>query len=165
MKRVLVVDDVAQMCTLLSAILTKEGFEVMTANSGKRVLDLLAQDEKFDIMLIDINLEDVSGVELLKLILKFPSCQDAKVCFVSGVKDKTMVVKALQAGGQDYIIKPIDPQILVTKVKHLLGGSGRRIRANRLRFGSRIDERALRNSSANRETIRGFRRDYIGSSS
>lgn len=123
MAKILVVDDVRDMRDLLWAILEGAGFTCLQASSGAEMIDTLEKNTDIDLILLDINMPDMSGINAVeKLKIVFPDRQ-VKICFVSGSRDKVTVLKALNAGGQDYVVKPIDPLILMEKVSKLLGNN------------------------------------------
>ena len=124
MKRVLIVDDVKDMRELLEAVAESAGFATEAAASAKEALTLVSREETepFDIILLDINLPDGSGIGVLQRIRKMEEIEEQpQVCFISGEKDKAVVLRAIAAGGADYIVKPIEPAVLVGKLRKLAG--------------------------------------------
>ncbi len=121
MARILVADDIQDMRVLLTAILQKFGHTVVEASSGRGVVKILKNEdeEDFDLILLDVNMPELSGIEAMAKIKELSP--DVKVCFISGDRDKKTVLSALSSGGHDYIVKPIDPAILQEKLKKLLG--------------------------------------------
>ncbi|NQT30470.1 MAG: response regulator [Candidatus Saganbacteria bacterium] len=118
-KKILVVDDEKDVVQLLSFRLEKEGFEVISAYNGSDGL-AKAQNEKPDLILLDIMLPIMSGYEVCRL-LKFNSAtQDIPIILLSakaGDEDKAV---GKEVGADMYISKPFEPDILLQKIKELL---------------------------------------------
>jgi DNA-binding response OmpR family regulator len=103
--KILIVDDEAPICQLLSEELGGRGYQCMTANSAGAALASLAE-HKFDAVLLDIRLPDMSGVELLKKIsASFPRVAPV---MLTAVDDLNVAVQTMKAGALDYITKPFD---------------------------------------------------------
>lgn len=121
-KSVLIVDDVKDMRELLAAHIEKLDLEAVQADSEKSMLKYLASDQqKPDLILLDINLPDGSGLESAAKIRSVAGSSTPKLCFISGERDKKVVLAALRAGAADYIVKPIDPVLFKKKMANLLG--------------------------------------------
>ncbi|MFK7872523.1 MAG: response regulator [Oligoflexales bacterium] len=122
MGHILIADDVKEMRDLLVQIVEALGYEALTAESGQSVLmQLEAEETDVDLVLLDIGMPGLNGIQVTKKIKE--NYPDIKICFVSGSKDKTMVASAIQAGGHDYVVKPVDIVILRQKIEKLLGRS------------------------------------------
>lgn len=122
MARILVADDVADVRNLLRTVLEQDQHEIIEADTGQKVLNLVRDDAEpsFDLILLDIVLPDIEGIEVLRQ-LKTMERSLPKVCFISGKRDKEVVVRALQTGGDDYLVKPIDIMVLRDKLQKLVG--------------------------------------------
>lgn len=120
-QKVLVVDDVDAMRKLLRAILEAMGLAVLEAASGKEALDILIRERaQIGLILLDIELPDMTAFELIEAISADKS-KRPKISLVSGLRDKASVTKGLQLGVDDYIVKPVDRNVVVEKVNKLLG--------------------------------------------
>jgi DNA-binding response OmpR family regulator len=118
-RRILVVDDDADIQALTSTVLAGAGYEVTLASNGSEALRVL-HDAGFDLMLLDINMPDMSGWETLRLLRADEAFADLPVVIFSvkgQVRDK---VHAMQEGAIDYITKPFVIDELVARVERVL---------------------------------------------
>ncbi|TDB65186.1 sigma-54-dependent transcriptional regulator [Arundinibacter roseus] len=117
MEKILVVDDEGDICMLLKRFLSKNGFEVETAQTGKRGL-LLVDEFKPDLVMTDFRLGDLTGSELLVSIKK--KLPHVPVLIITGYSDIKTAINVMKQGAYDYITKPLFPdEILVTVRKAL----------------------------------------------
>jgi len=115
---ILVVDDAAANLQLCRGLLSNE-YDVRLAKSGKVALDALEKIHP-DIILLDIEMPDMSGFEVMDEINKRPDFKDIPVIFVTSHATEELVVKAVEHGAVDYVVKPFDASILRTKIsRHL----------------------------------------------
>lgn len=113
----LVVDDSADNRTLLSHYLVRLGYQVMTASSGKEGLAIVAKG-KVDVILLDLEMPEMSGLEVLHLIKENPSHRDIPVIMVSGVQDMHEVTQCIAAGAEDYLFKPFNSALLSARLNN-----------------------------------------------
>jgi len=100
----LVVDDEANMCEMLATLLSGRGYEVATAQSGAEGLARLADDPAIRLVLCDLKMPGMDGLELLK---KIKACdKKVHVIVITGYATLETVVKTIEAGAFDYITKP-----------------------------------------------------------
>lgn len=109
--KILIADDSQFMRKVLKDILVPEGYELIEAEDGKGTLEKFEQ-EKPDLVLLDIIMPEVDGIEVLKKIGK-----SAKVIVVSAVGQEKMVEEAKQLGALDYIVKPFDNDKVLEAVR------------------------------------------------
>lgn len=116
--RILAVDD---NCISLSVIEQelKDDYEVIPINSGIRALQYLSR-ERPDLILLDIQMELVDGIETLKEIREREECKDIPVIMLTSMKDKNMVVESAKLGVEGYVIKPFNKQDLHERVDRVL---------------------------------------------
>ncbi len=120
MAHILVVDDDELILKVAKAVLQKAGHAVSVAKDGHAALELLEQ-ELFDMVITDANMPNgVSGFILAANIRKNERINNIPIMFLTGRKDKIDVARALESGADDYVVKPIDPDIFVGKVASLL---------------------------------------------
>ena len=105
--RVLVVDDLDVNRTLMKRQLGRRGYDVIEAENGPRALEIVDQ-EKIDIVLLDIRMPGMDGIEVLKHLRKTHSALNLPVIMVTAEALTEVTVEALQAGANDYLVKPVD---------------------------------------------------------
>lgn len=111
--RILVADDDPLMRTLVAITLSSEG-EVVEAGDGNEALHLL-REGRFDLLLLDWDMPGVSGLDVLKTMRR-QGC-DTLTIMVTGKNEREHVIRAVQAGVSDYLIKPFESDVLYGKVK------------------------------------------------
>jgi len=118
-KKVLFIDDNPVDRALISALLEKYDFEVLLAPDGPTGLRLI-QENKFDIILLDILLPGISGIELCKKIKKNPATEDIPVIFYTSIETPKNLIDYASYGARDYIQKMTPPQELVDSIRAIL---------------------------------------------
>ncbi len=103
--KILVVDDEAKMRRVLQIILQKEGYEAVTAKDGREALQK-AEKENFDLVLTDMKMPGLSGIDLLKRITE--SDEEIPVIMVTAYGTVETAVKAMKEGAHDYLLKPFE---------------------------------------------------------
>ena len=115
-QRVLVVDDEAEIREMLAEYLASHGFEVMTADGGKSMRDLLAKQVP-DVLLLDVNLPGEDGLTLARYVReRF----DLPIIMVTAADEVVDRVVGLEVGADDYLTKPFDPRELRARIKSVL---------------------------------------------
>jgi len=117
-KIILVVDDSAVNLQLCKGLLSDD-YDVRLAKSGKLALAALARVRP-DIILLDIEMPDMTGFEVMGEIGKNPDLIDIPVIFVTSHASQQLVHKAVGHGAVDYVVKPFDPDVLRAKIKSTL---------------------------------------------
>jgi len=121
-KRILVIDDEELIIRSLAKLLEKDGYEVFVAKSGQDAL-VMVEEEKFDLIISDIRMPGMNGVEAIKGIydvLQEQGVKNPPVIFITGYADKECEEAANALNPIDYIYKPFDISNLVGKVKEAL---------------------------------------------
>lgn len=119
-KKVLIVDDDAEIVEMLVDVLSRDGrFEVKTAASGYEA-GIQTQRFRPDLILLDYMLPDVNGNVVCQTIKKNPEFEDIKIIIVSGVVKQDEIDHLLKAGAEDFIQKPFDISELTTKITRYL---------------------------------------------
>jgi len=119
----LVVDDSRAMRTILGKIVTSLGFEVITAVHGKDALEQLTAGARPQLMLLDWNMPEMNGYELLQAVRSDPTHAAAKIIMVTTETEMTQVQNALAAGANEYVMKPFTSEVIYEKLC-LLGLAG-----------------------------------------
>lgn len=114
--RILVIDDERPLVGVITSYLEREDFDVLPAYDGMSGL-LLAQEERPDLILLDLMLPDLSGIEVCKRVRTF---SDAYVVMLTARDDESDKVAALGAGADDYVVKPFSPRELVARIQAML---------------------------------------------
>ncbi len=123
LKRVLVVDDnTVNLATVENAL--KGKYEVIPMISGKRALKFLYCN-KVDIILLDVEMPEMDGVETLENIRNVEACADTPVVFLTAKKDKQTVLDGFRLKIMDYVIKPFNVDDLIERVEKTLKRTGR----------------------------------------
>jgi len=112
---ILVVDDVVDNVTIVDMILRKEGYKVITANDGATAIKL-AQTESIDLILLDIMMAELSGLEVCRHLKIEPQTASIPVIFLTASDDRKMLSLAYKVGGRDYIRKPFFKDELLARV-------------------------------------------------
>ncbi len=105
MENILIIDDEKSLLDLLSVVLKKEGYRVKTLLAPSKVFDLL-EKENFDMLICDIKLPEISGMEILQYVRE--NKPDLPVIMITAYGSLKQAVEALKAGAVDYILKPFD---------------------------------------------------------
>ena len=116
---ILVVDDVVDNITMVDKILTKEGYQIITASDGVTALQL-ADSEKVDLILLDIMMPELSGIEVCRYLKVEPKTAAIPVIFLTASDDRKMLSLAYKAGGRDYIRKPFFKDELLSRVHNTI---------------------------------------------
>jgi CheY-like chemotaxis protein len=120
-KKIMVVDDEADLCETLKLLLEGKGFKVLTALSGPEALRKLKK-ERVDLVLIDFLMPEMSGRELAEAIRKDPALRDLKLAFLTVATFGEIGTATLREFNiLDYIQKPFDNEDLVRRVKKMVG--------------------------------------------
>jgi two-component system, cell cycle response regulator len=112
---VLVVDDDPVNRLLLAKSIQQEGHRVTTARNGREALTRL-RAEPFDIVLLDVLMPELDGLETLEEIKRHPQLRHVGVIMVSGLEDIDSVVRCIETGAEDYLPKPFDPVLLRARI-------------------------------------------------
>tara|TARA_Y100001958_G_C21214001_1_gene539488 strand:- start:960 stop:1796 length:837 start_codon:yes stop_codon:yes gene_type:complete len=150
--KILICDDSDDLRIFIALKLSRAGYEVLQASNGKECIRMLQEDSTINVLILDIMMPEMNGIQTLhqlKLKLKKVKNKQAqeiekheeekskqaikntisndeinlKILFCSSYDDQTKIDLALQGGGDDYIVKPIDDKILLQKIERLMGQS------------------------------------------
>jgi two-component system phosphate regulon response regulator PhoB len=149
--RILVVDDEPDITALVAYHLAKAGFRVSTAANGADALKA-AQDERPDIVILDLMLPGISGYDVLAEMRKRPETREVGVILLTARREETDRVRGLSLGADDYLTKPFSPQELSLRVSGLL----RRLSSPAVSAGSTLTAGPVTiDRSAHRASIAG----------
>ena len=117
--KILVVDDFATMRKIVTNLLRQLGFKnIKDADDGTTALAKL-KEEKFDFVISDWNMPKMSGLELLKTVKADADLKDTPFMMVTAEALKENIIAAIQAGANDYIVKPFNASTLEEKIKKI----------------------------------------------
>jgi DNA-binding response OmpR family regulator len=111
--RALVVDDDSEFTDLIKIILEPNAFQVFIANSGKKGVDL-AKEVRPDIVILDLYMPGMDGWQVCKEIRKF---SNVPIIILSAINKPGMVARALDAGADDFLLKPMPSEILIAHLR------------------------------------------------
>lgn len=115
-KKILVVDDEPQIVRVMRQILAAHGFDIRTASEGEAGIELF-HDWKPDLVITDLQMPNVGGLELCRKIREF---SETPIIVVSVKTDEKTIVEALDAGADDYVIKPFGTNELLARIRAAL---------------------------------------------
>lgn len=139
--KILVVDDEPDILEILQYNLVKEGYEVKTADNGKKAVEI-ARDFKPQLVLLDIMMPVMDGVETCRQLREIPSLKEAIIVFLTARSEEYSEVAAFDVGASDYLTKPIKPRALVSRLAaHLRRSGGSAKDSNRIEYDNLVIDR------------------------
>ena len=118
-KKILIVDDEADILTLLEYNLDKAGFEVVSAQDGPEAIEL-TKKKRPDLIILDIMLPSMEGTEVCKIIKKDEATSHIPVIMLTAKGEEVDRIVGFELGAEDYITKPFSPRELILRVKAVL---------------------------------------------
>lgn len=119
-ERILIVDDDPLLCSLLRMALVREGYDTREFMSGNDALDFLAGDDEVDLVLLDVMMADINGFEVVRRLREQPRRTQVPVIFLTARVDSISQQAGIAAGANEYLTKPITPDVLVERVRAVL---------------------------------------------
>src|ERR1700741_480707 len=115
--KILVVDDREDNLFSIETILEKTGYNIVKANSGRAALKILLSQHDFSLILMDVQMPDLSGFETATIIYERDKLKTIPIIFITAHDyNEEYIFKGYKMGGVDYIYKPINPELLRVKV-------------------------------------------------
>lgn len=135
--RLLIVDDDDGFRELVKITLTDEGYDIDTATDGPEGLTL-ARDRLYDLVLLDMRMPRMDGMEVLKILRQETPATD--VVMITGVHDVDLAIEAIKLGAREFLAKPIDGKVLVQRIRTALRAHTAELRLQELQseFTSRL---------------------------
>ncbi len=118
--RALVIDDSRAMRLILAKILGEMGFEVFEAGHGREALEILEEIGMTELMLVDWNMPEMNGYDFVCAVRSDDYYDDSCLMMVTTETEMEQVVKALEAGADEYVMKPFTKEVILEKLD-LLG--------------------------------------------
>jgi PleD family two-component response regulator len=117
--KILIVDDYVENLKVLGSYLLQKGIQVTPATKGSQAI-LLAQSKPFDLILLDIQMPEMDGYEVCKILKSDDRTKDIPVIFLSARNDTQDIVKGFNVGAVDYITKPFNSDEILSRIKNHL---------------------------------------------
>jgi two-component system alkaline phosphatase synthesis response regulator PhoP len=117
--KILLVDDEPDILEFLSYNLKKEGYTVFTAENGKEAIPL-AKKENPELIVLDVMMPDMDGMEVCRELRKIPSLKYSLIAFLTARNEDYSQIVGFDSGADDYITKPIKPNVFISRIKGLL---------------------------------------------
>lgn len=125
-QRILVVDDAQTVRNELRAALEPEGYEVLEAAHGAEALQVLERDLHVALMIVDVNMPVMGGVDFLRARLAQPGRADIPVMMLTTESNSEVIRDARSAGANAWMVKPFKPLMLLAAVRRLISGPDKR---------------------------------------
>ncbi len=119
-KKILVVDDEPDLADTTKTLLKMNGYDAMTAGTGEECLSK-AEKERPDLILLDVLLPGMSGLEVSRRLKNNKSTKDIPIIIVTALVGEDTAEKSRERGAKYFISKPFDPEELLAKIKSILG--------------------------------------------
>ncbi|HLK86246.1 MAG TPA: response regulator, partial [Candidatus Binataceae bacterium] len=119
-RNVLIVDDDMRNIFALSSVLEEQGMNVISCDNGRDAIRVLSEKRAVDIVLMDIMMPEMDGIDTMLEIRKLPHCQDLPIVAVTAKAMKGDREKCMEAGAWDYLSKPVDTDILLSVLRSWL---------------------------------------------
>jgi two-component system chemotaxis response regulator CheY len=123
MKTIFLVDDSATILMSLTDILTKAGFQIEKANNGEAALEKLKGGLKPALIITDLNMPKMNGLELIKAARALPGLRFTPILMLTTESQQTMRDEGKKAGATGWLVKPVAPDQLLGVIKQVLPGS------------------------------------------
>lgn len=133
-QKILCVDDEQDILDLLKFNLEKEGYEVLTANNGKKAIEV-AKKEIPDLIILDVMMPEMDGMEACRELREISTLSNTVITFLTARNEDYSQIAGFEAGADDFISKPIRQRVLVSKIKALLRRSGAAETTSELNLG------------------------------
>lgn len=121
-EKILVVDDEADLLELVRDTLEMAGYTVITASDGEEGLKSITEDSP-DLVLLDIKMPKIDGMEVLERVRKNPLLNELPVIMLTSLKGEGIIREAKEVGANDYIVKPFNQIDLLNRVKRVISSS------------------------------------------
>lgn len=118
--KILIIDDDEMLVELFSFLLTSHGYEVLRAFGGAEGLKKI-EEEKPDLVLLDLMMPEIDGWQVCQDVRKF---SQVPIIVISALDHPAMIARALDAGADDYLVKPVPSGVLLARIARLLWRTG-----------------------------------------
>lgn len=160
--KILIVDDETSICTMVKFNLENQGFDVETANSAEDVLTMDLSD--IDLVLLDIMMGDISGIQLANILKKRQDTKDLSIIFCTARDSEDDIVNGLELGADDYVTKPYSIRTLIARINAVLrcrkGNSSKNDDSRVFQSGSLIVNDTLKTCTVDGQMINLPRKEF-----
>ena len=118
-EKILIVDDEKDIRKLVGIYLKKQGYKILEAENGQMAVDIMKEHSDIDLVIMDITMPNMDGLEALKAIRAKDN--GASVVMCSAMGQESMVMDAVRSGAKDFIVKPFKPDRVLKTVNTILG--------------------------------------------
>lgn len=147
--RILIAEDDATSRTILQAVLKKGGYEVVAQSDGLEALEAFKQSDAPDLAILDLIMPKLDGLAVVREVRRIPTSRPPYIIILSTKAETTDVVAGLEAGADDYLVKPFDAAELRARIE-----VGRRMLDMRATLADKVQELALALEQV--KTLRGI---------
>jgi len=119
MTKILAVDDSTSMRQMVTFTLQSAGYEVKDAKDGVEALEI-AQSEQFDVVISDVNMPNMNGIELVKALRNLPAYKFVPILMLTTESSTEKKQEGREAGATGWIVKPFDPDKLLATIKRVI---------------------------------------------
>ena len=117
--KILVVDDVMPNVLLLKVMLTNEKFNIITASNGEQAIEMVRKENP-DLILLDVMMPGLTGYEVAEILRKDSNTAEIPIIFLTALNTSEDIVRGFRMGGNDFISKPFNKEVLIVRVKYQL---------------------------------------------
>lgn len=115
-RKILIADDQQKNIQVLGSLLRQENYIIGVAMNGRQALEMLLQSNDYDLVLMDINMPIMNGIEACKAIREHENLKEIPIIFLTALVESESIVMGFEAGGQDYVTKPFNSNELLARV-------------------------------------------------
>lgn len=117
LKKILICEDEEILLTALKFRLQKQGYELLLASNGQQAKTMI-QSEKPDLIVTDIDVPKISGMELIRLV-RNDMAMDVPIVIIAPLENEGIILEAMQSGADDFVTKPFKPVELVLRIRRI----------------------------------------------
>jgi two-component system alkaline phosphatase synthesis response regulator PhoP len=138
--KILLVDDEEDIVEFLSYNLKREGYKVSAAMNGREAVEK-ARIEKPHLIIMDVMMPEMDGIEAVREIRKNPELDDTLIIFLTARSEDYAQIEGLEAGADDFVTKPVKPKVLISRLSALLRRSSKKDKDEVIRVNDLIIDR------------------------
>lgn len=121
---ILIADDEPDILEIISFNLHSAGYNVLTARNGNEAIEL-AKKNNPSLIILDVMMPDKTGIEVCRILRAKPEFKNTLIVYLTALNEESTEIRGLESGGDDYIVKPISPRLLISRVNALFRRLGK----------------------------------------